>query len=180
MLDNLRHQFSVLYIAPELLRDGFFFVIVVLVRWRQVNIHRRALACEDFRRQTVLTEVNLRAIDLIKQDGWNLLKDLYGKRRTLDDVHTADERVDDERGLWRIVDTDGVSLALDPQGKTLAFCDQDRLVDLGFDFHRTGGRVEILDDPLVAVQLLLWRLLGSQALWLGFLAWWCWRMSSRR
>lgn len=95
------------------------------------------------------------AVDLVEQNRRDLFQNLYSERGAFNDIDTADKRVDDKRGLGRVVDADGVAFALDSQGKALAFSYQDGLVDLYFDLDRTRRRVEILNYPLITVQFLL-------------------------
>lgn len=101
----------------------------------------------------------------------------------LDDIDGADERVDDERCAGRVIEREGVCLAVDADGGVFAARDEDRVVDLGVDLDGFGGGVEVVlftilacplticflltyYYPLVAVQLLLRRLLGPHSLWL--------------
>jgi len=74
---------------------------------------------------------------------------------TLNHIHGADKRLDQELRARAVVDADGVGLALHDDGGVLAARDEDALRLADLDLDRSGGRVEVLDQPLVAVELFL-------------------------
>lgn len=62
MLNNLANDLPILNIAPQLLWQRIFNIIIL---GRQVDVHTRALACEDLCGQGVLGQVHCCAIDLV-------------------------------------------------------------------------------------------------------------------
>jgi hypothetical protein len=69
---------------------------------------------------------------------------LQGEVGALDDVDRGDERVDDDGCARRVVDRNGVCLAIDTDGGVLAAGDEDGVVDLSIELDNLAGVVEVI------------------------------------
>jgi hypothetical protein len=78
--------------------------------------------------QTLLAQINRRAIYLVEQDGGYRARDLHGKGRALYDVYRGDERFDKERAFGGIVNGDGVCFALYTNGGIFAAGDENGVI----------------------------------------------------
>jgi hypothetical protein len=155
MLNNLSHELPILDESPQLLGQWALPAVIFIARGWQNNVDARALAREHFRVQTVLAQVDRSTIDLVQHDRREGASDLDREVGTLNHVNGADQGLNQELSASAVVDADGVGLALHDDGGVLAARDENalRLADLNLD--RGGRRVEVLDQPLVAVELFL-------------------------
>lgn len=171
MLDDLVDENAVLDVALDLFGEGTFLGIFVgaFLGWKH-DVDRGAFAGEDFCVQTLGTEVDGRAIDLVEENGGNDAVNLQGELGRLNDLQAADEGVDDDGETGAVVDGDGICFARDLDDGLVTATDQDRVVLLSRDLDDLAGVVKVLDEPLVGFQLLTRWLLRTHALWLGLLA----------
>ena len=154
MLDNLADELAILEVTAELLGKRALLVVLLLGLGRQVDVDARALGGVYLGVQAVLGKIDGGTIDLVEHDSGKATQDLEAEVGTLDDIDGGDEVVDDEVGAWTVVDADGVGLADQANARVLALCDENRLGDGDLDFDETLGVFKVLDDPLVAVELL--------------------------
>ncbi len=171
MLHNLRHQPPIPDHTLHLLRQRPLLIIILLRPPRQHHIHARAQTRKHLRPQTLPAQIHRRPIHLIQHDRRQHAQHLHLELRALDDVNGGHEAVDDEREAGAVVDGDGVGFAGDADGGFGAAGDEDRLVDGDGQLNHLGGFVEVLDDPLVAVEVFARGFLGPHALGFGLLAW---------
>ena len=155
MLDNLADELAILEVTAELLGKRALLVVLLLGLGRQVDVDARAFGGVYLGVQAVLGKIDGGTIDLVEHDSGKATQDLEAEVGTLDDIDGGDEVVDDEVGAWTVVDADGVGLADQANARILALCDENRLGDGDLDFDETLGIFKVLDDPLVAVELLL-------------------------
>jgi hypothetical protein len=155
MLNDLSNKSSILDESPQLLGQRALPAVVFIARGWQNDVDARALACKHFRVQAVLAQVDRGAIDLVQHDSWEGAGDLDREVGTLNHIHGADKRLDQKLRARAVVDADGIGFALHDDGGVLAARDEDALRLTDFDLDRSGGRVEVLDQPLVAVELFL-------------------------
>lgn len=171
MLHDLAHQHTILDVALELLgQRALLSVIISALLRRKVDVDCRGFAGEDFGVKTLLAKVNGSAVNLVQQQGRGSAVDLESELGTLDNIKTADQGVDDERETITVVDGDGVGLVGDLDDGLVAAGDQDRLVLLRRDLDDITGVVEVLDEPLVALEFLARRLARAHVLGLRLLA----------
>lgn len=155
MLDNLADELAILEVTAELLGKRALLVVLLLGLGRQVDVDARALGGVYLGVQAVLGKIDGGTIDLVEHDSGKATQDLEAEVGTLDDIDGGDEVVDDEVGAWTVVDADGVGLADQTNSGVLALCDENGLCDGNLDFDGSVGVLEVLDDPLVAVEFLL-------------------------
>lgn len=155
MLNNLGDKLSILDESPQLLRQRTFGAVVFVAHGRQDNVDARALAREHLRVQAVLAQVNGGAIDLIQHDGREGAGDLDREVGALNYVHGADQSLDQKLRARAVVNAHSVGFALHDDCGVLAARDEYALRLADLDLDRGGRRVEVLDQPLVAVKLLL-------------------------
>jgi len=111
VLHDLADKFSVFDISPDLL--GHRALGKVRVGRGEVDVDARRLAGEYFCVGRVLAQVNDGVVDLVEEEGRQGTQDLESEARALDDVDGADEGVDDDGRLFRVVNGDGICLAVD-------------------------------------------------------------------
>jgi hypothetical protein len=155
MLNNLSHELPILDESPQLLGQWALPAVIFIARGWQNNVDARALAREHFRVQTVLAQVDRSTIDLVQHDRREGASDLDREVGTLNHVNGADQGLNQELSASAVVDADGVGLALHDDGGVLAARDENALRLADLDLDRGGRRVEVLDQPLVAVELFL-------------------------
>lgn len=171
MLHDFTHEHTILDVALELLwQRALLSVIISALLRRKVDVDSRGLAGKDLGVETLLTEVNGSAVNLVQEQGGGSAVNLESKLRTLDNIETADQGVDDERKAITVVDGDGVGLVSDLDDGLVATSDQNRLVLLRGDLNDITGVVEVLDEPLVTLEFLARRLTRAHVLGLGLLA----------
>ena len=170
MLHNLTNQHPVPDHMLHLLRHRPLHIIILLPLPRQNDIHARAQTRKDLGAETLLAQEHGRAIHLVEHDGRHRAQDLQLELGALDHVDRGDERIDDEGGADAVVQGDGVGFAVDADGGFGAAADEHGLIDRGGDVDDLRGRVEVLEDPFVAVEGFARRLLRAHALRFGFLA----------
>ena len=171
MFNNLAHQDTVLDVALELFRHrALLGVLISALRWGKVDVNSRGFASEDLSVEALLSKINSGAVNLVQQQSRNNAVDLHSKLGTLDDVETADERVDDEGETNTVVNGDSISFVRDLDDGLIAASDEDRLVLLRGDFDDIARGVEVLDIPFVALKLLARRLARAHAFRLRLLA----------
>lgn len=170
MLDNLTNKLAILKVGLDLFRKRTFFGVLVrsLVR-RQHDVDTGGLTGEDLRTQTLLVQVDRSAVDLVEQEGRNHAVDLEGELGRLDDVQTANQRVNDDGQTIAVVNGDGVGLAIDLDDRLVTTGDEDRMVLLGGNLDDFTGVVIMLNQPFVAFEIPARRLATPHALRLGLL-----------
>ena len=170
MLHNLTNQLSPPHYMLHLLRHRPLHIIILLPLPRQNNINARTQTRKDLSAQTLLAQHDRRAVHLIEHYRRQHAEHLQLEFRALDDIDGRDEGVDHERSREAVIDGDGVALARDADGGFGAAADEDGVVDRGCDLDDFRGRVEVFDDPFVAVEGFARRLFGSHALRFGLFA----------
>lgn len=125
VLHNLGDELSILHETPELLWRWTLFVVTVLILWWQIDVHTARFAREDFRPKRLLAQVNLCAVHLVHQYCRYCAKNLDGEIGALDHIDGRDERVDDDRCAWGVVNADSVAFASYSKCCLVAFRDED-------------------------------------------------------
>ncbi len=134
MRHNLVHYIPLLLVVVRRhLRRQRQLLVVAFGARDDVEVDTGRLAVNDRGSGALLTEVDLRAVDLIHHNSRDGSHDLQGEVLRLDHVDGRDERVDNEGEAVRVLDSDGVSFALDYDGGAVAFADEDRVGDGRFD-----------------------------------------------
>ena len=170
MSDNLADDFAVLDVGLELLgKRAFLGILVGSLLRRKHDIYRGAATGEYLCAQTLLAQVHSGTIHLIKQEGRDHTINLNGELGGLDDIETADQRVHNDRQAAAVVDGDSIGLVIDLDNCFVTPGDEDGMVLLGRDLDDFVCIVEILDEPLVALEILARRLPTTHALRLGLL-----------
>lgn len=171
VLDNLTDKNAILDVALDLLRNRALLGVLVgsLLGW-QHDVHTGALAGEDLGVQTLLTQIDGSAVNLVQQDGRDHAVDLQRELGRLDHLKTADEGVDDDGEAVAVVNGDGVCFVRHLEDGLVTAGNQDGLVLLGWYLNDASGIIEVLDVPLVRLKLLARRFLRAHALRLGLLS----------
>ena len=99
--------------APNLLWQSTFpeVILALLALDRDIDVDAAAFTRKHLRGQTRRAEIDLRAIDLVQQDGRQTAEHLDGDVGRFDDVDGRDERVEDQIQSVAVVDRDGVAFA---------------------------------------------------------------------
>lgn len=177
MLHDLAHQHTVLDVALELLgQRALLGIFIGALRRRKVDIDSGGFASEDLSVEALRAKVNSSTINLIHQQSRDRAVDLHSELGALDDVETADKRVDDEGETNTVVDCNGVCLVGDLDDGFVAAGNQDGLVLLRGDLDDLARGIEVLDEPLAALEFLAGRLARAHVFGLGLFAR-CWRLA---
>ena len=172
MLDNLVNDLAVLNVRLNLLRKRTLLGIFIRpLLWRKHDVNSRAIAREHLRAQALLAQIDSRTVNLVKQKSRDDAVDLESEFGRLDDVETTDQRVDDDRQAGAVVDGDGVCLVVDLDDGLVTPGDEDGVVLRRGDIDDLAWVVIVLDEPLVAFEVLARGLAAAHALRLGLLAW---------
>lgn len=126
MLNNLIDKSTILDSRPDLFRNRTLLAILIrpFLR-REDDIDIGAFARNELRPQTRLTQIDSRAINLLKQERRNSTVDLELELGRLDDLETTDERIDDDRETGAVIDGDSVGLVRDLDDGLVAVRDED-------------------------------------------------------
>lgn len=172
ILDNLVNNLAILNVRLNLLRKRTFLGIFIrpLLR-RKHDVNSRALTREHLRVQALLAQVDSSAVHLVEQKSRDDTVDLESELGRLDNVQTADERVDDDGDAGAVVDGDGVCLVVDLDDGLVTPGDEDGVVLCRGDIDDLAWVVVVLNEPLVAFEVLARGLAAAHALRLGLLAW---------
>lgn len=179
MFDDLADEHAVLHVALDLL--GHRALLGVLVRsplGRKHDVDAGALAGEELGGQALLAQVDGGPVDLFEDDGRDDAVDLQRELGRVDDLEAADEGVDDDGEAAAVFDGDGVGLVRDLDDGLVAAGDQDGLILLRGDLDNLSDVVEVLDVPLVGLELPSRWFLHAHALWLGRLLAGHWRLGT--
>lgn len=177
MLHNLAHKHAVLDVALELLgQRALLGIFIGALRWRKVDVNSGGLASKDLSIETLLAKVNGSTINLIHQQSGNRAVDLHSELGALDDVKTADERVDNEGETNAVVDGNGIGLVGDLDDGFVAAADEDGLVLLRGDLDDLARGIKVLDEPFAALEFLAGRLARAHVFGFGLFAR-CWRLA---
>lgn len=146
MLDDLVNNLAVLNIRLNLLRNRTLLGIFIRsFLWRKHDVNSRALTREHLCVQALLAQIDSSAVHLVKQKSRDDTVDLESKLGRLDDVQTADERVDDDRQASAVVDGDGVCLVVDLNNGLVTPGDEDGVVLRRGDIDDLAWVVVVLD-----------------------------------
>lgn len=171
MLDNLTDQRSILDIALNLFWKGTLLGIVISpLLGREHDIDSRAFASKDLSTETLLSQVDSSAINLIQKESGREAVDLEGELLALNDIKAADKRIDDDGQTVTVVDGDSVGLVRNLDDSLVAATDKNGLVLLRGDIDHVARLVVVLDQPFVTFQFLARRLAGAHALGFWFFA----------
>lgn len=177
MLHDLAHQHAVLDVALELLgQRALLGIFIGALRRRKVDVNSGALASEDLSVEALLAEINGSTINLIQQQSRDRAVDLHSELGALDDVKTADKRVDDEGETNTVIDGNSVGLVGDLDDGLVAAANEDGLVLLRGDLDDLARGIKVLDEPLAALEFLAGRLARTHVLRLGLFVR-CWRLA---
>lgn len=177
MLNDLAHQYAVLDVALELLgQRALLGIFIGALRWWKVDVNSGALASEDLSVETLLAEVNGSTINLIQQQSGDCAVDLHSELGALDDVKTADERVDDEGETNTVVDGNSVGLVGDLDDGLVAATNEDGMVLLSGDLDDLARGIKVLDEPLAALEFFAGWLARAHVFGLGLFVR-CWRLA---
>lgn len=172
MLDHLTHRLTLDNHRPDLLGHHQFLAIALFTStlitpiWRHHHVYTAALTREDLGTQALAAQIDRCTIHLIEQYGRHNAIDLNGEFGRLDHVDTRYKRVHQDGKGGAIIDADGCGFANDFDNSLVAASYEDRMVDFGIDLHNFVACVVIVfDEPFVAVEFFLWRLLRLESVW---------------
>lgn len=177
MLHDLAHQHAVLEVALELLwQRALLGIFIGALRRRKGDVNSGTFASKDLSVETLLAKVNGSTINLIHQQSGDRAVDLHSELGALDDIKTADERVDDKGETNAVVDGNSVSFVRDLDDGFVAATDEDGLVLLRRDLDDLARGIKILDEPLAALEFPAGRLARAHVFGLRFFAG-CWGLA---
>ena len=131
---NLTHNIPLLLIIVRADLIWQRHLLGIIVRARHHNqIDARRITRKQTRGRAFLAQVDLRAINLVKQNRGHCSGHLDGKVLRLDHVDRRDERLNEQTKPVGVVNGNGVGLATNDNGALAAFANQNRVRQLSVD-----------------------------------------------